>query len=214
MKPNTELNDPSIAILEPASSGSTAACVSKPWPLEDASCDVLLKALEFGRFRGVVSLYVGTPAGTTVEAIVNLVRILIERDILIVAYGPALQSLQGTGVLGDAAFEYSSEGLAELCDYVDISPVSALADWDAQSSSEQFFDLIAERSSVLREQLPFTAITMSEDAAELMQERYSVVFQMKTTADLAADQLDDYIHQKRLSLDWSDRYHCSIETYS
>jgi hypothetical protein len=178
------------------------------------SCDVLLKALEFGRFRGVVSLYVGTPTVTTEEAIVDLVRILIERDILIVAYGPALQSLQEAGVLGDAAFEYSSEGLAELCDHVEISPVSALTGWDVQSSPEKFFDLIAARSSVSREQLPFIAITMSEDATELMQERYSTVFQMKATADLAADQLDDYIHQKRLSLDWSDRYHCSIETYS
>jgi hypothetical protein len=216
MKRNTELNDLSIAIQEPAETGATLASVSKPWQIDAEASDVLLKALKFGRFRGVVNLFTGATEGAEADAsvLVDLVRILIERDILIVVYGPESKALQAAGLLGDAVYEYSSEGLAELCEHVDIQPVTALSVWDDQSGPEAFFDQIAELSSISRVQLPFAALAPRAALATVPQAWYDVVMQLTADAESAADQLDDHIHEKRLALDWSDRYHCSLETYS
>ena len=167
-----------------------------------------LRPSNSGAFRGIVVII----AGSSPEAeYIPLARELIKRDFLVVISG---------GIPPDtemARYDGVDAGLTELCDFIGISPIICMRSPADHADMLNFFARQADLASTAVKDLPWAAITVPSaqgtDRAEL-ESACDIIFSMGADPLANADLLDETIHEKRLRLDWCDRFHCSEETYS
>jgi len=159
--------------------------------------DIFQKALKLGRVRGIAA-FAGDPrrGPAQVATYVKVARELIKRDILTLFTD--WENPSATGIAGDEAFLHAGEGLAEFCGYLGIAPVTFVSSPPEADAAWDSLDLLARLAAVGVADLPMALVTdlPAGDPIE------------------AADAVDGQIHDRRLALEWHDRYHCSEETYS
>ncbi|WP_269523230.1 hypothetical protein [Coraliomargarita parva] len=211
MNPNLDLAEPSAVNHGQESMNATVEGDRKPWRPSTEFSDVFYKSLQFGRVRGVVTLFSGNHDSSEAPFLA-LTQELIQRDILVAVTGRLAEDFEAAGLLGEDAFDYAGEGLAEICDYIEIMPVIALEGTEHDADSAELFTLLSGQSSKELKGLPFVGMATAIDG--VLPGAYDRVFTMASDVQQTTDSLDDYIHEKRLALGWSDRYHCSMETYS
>ncbi|WP_309400056.1 hypothetical protein [Cerasicoccus maritimus] len=181
---------------------------------------VFFKSLQFGRVRGIVTLAAcqeSDPAQTA--ALVEMTQELLKRDILVAVSGCTAEAFDAIGMMGEGAFDYAGEGLAEVCDFIGITPVIRMGGSVDHADVMEFYYLLAKHVGASLKDLPLAALAtnaVQENNALLnqLQGIYGSVARLSGDAMASADRLDELVHEKRLSLGWSDRYHCSMETYS
>lgn len=174
--------------------------------------DIFAKALRLGRIRGIVILFTEGPGLPSEPMYVQLTRELLKGDILVVACNCAYKTIN---TVGSSVQGLTGDGLAEFCDYLDIVPVMELDGFQDLMQFERFCAQISIHSEVGFELLPAAILmhkwsTRAMDSISLYDANGNNVFAGEGDYKRATDLIDMHIHEKRLSMSWCDRYHCSI----
>ncbi len=185
-------------------SGNSKGVGNSFWQSCCESSGVFYKSLQFGRIRGIAAVVeegdFQAGANTDYQAMISE---LLKRDILVAYSDCVKESLKDAGILDLDSFDLAGDGLAEFCDHLDIQPLMPLGDCVENSDFSRLLGGLAEKMSTHTGDLPVAVLLPVPDLTASEGASYS-----------KADLVDDFIHRKRLALDWCDRYHCSLETYS
>jgi len=180
------------------------------WAALSRSSDLLMKSLQVGRLRGIVSI-VDFPDSTTKtqSGYLRLAQELLQRDILLAVSGRAAEELENTEMCGSESFGWADAGLSEFCHFIGIEPVIYAA--LENTSVLDFYRGLGDTLSAQSGDLPVAAITeyspSSQIPAELvsLKKVYGTIFALEEDPIKTADLVDEHIHNKRLGLGWSDR---------
>lgn len=218
---NGNLNDLNGNIMEQVSGpGDCRNELSMDYSLWEAyfgTAHIFAKALQLGRIRGIVGLF-SSPECTAGEISVEVAELLAEllkRDILIVTFGFTAATIENSGLSLSELLECAGEGLAEFCSNLDIEPILTMGKEDNTERFEQFCTLIGENAPIQSSDLPaatmvITSPATSSNGLTLYTLQGVPVTGSNEAVTVNADHIDSYIHEKRLSIPWCDRYHCSI----
>ena len=169
---------------------------AEPWQLCIDASTAFYKSLQFGRVRGVALLDGGKP--NQYNHMDKLIQELIFRDILVVVSGLEI----------DFPLE-AGDGLSDVCDHIGIEPViSSVEIFDCREGMK-FFQMLSGLAKTHISQLPI--VTASNEDANNFKRILEIPHLSITEAPdviARANLLDDYLHTRRLKLNWCDRYHC------
>jgi len=185
------------------------------WKTCAESSDVISKLLAFGRLRGVVNI-VGCKAIDLKQDYIQLAGELIKRDFLVATSGCVAVDMEKAGLMGEGAFKWAGEGLSELCDYLGIAPSFYMGSCKKNLEMQKFYKLLADREGVNAGDLPMAVVTLQQhpEQSVIADLHDGTFFYMEKDPVTTIDVIDLHIHNKRIGLEWCDRYHCSEKTYS
>lgn len=171
---------------------------------------IFAKALQLGRIRGIVGIFSLEQFNVEENRYTTLIVELLKRDILIVTYGLAALSLQKLNVTSDDSVDFAGEGLTEFCNNLDIQPIMVLGKSDNIKSLPVFGSLIAEKAGISNKEIPMTLMVIENENICLYDQTGNNMMVHPADSIEAIAAIDSHIHDQRLSIDWCDRYHCSI----
>lgn len=147
--------------------------------------DIFYKSLYLSRIRGIAMFDgdVETFSGSS-----NIIKELLKRDIWVNISGKINKDLEEEFV------NSAGDGLVDFCDYLNISPVLNIDNQRDNWINEAYSEL-SEKCKCELKDLPIALIAGKEMDRDFI---------------ATVEKADDHIHQKRLNLNWNDRYHCSI----
>ena len=187
------------------SSIATSKLLTKnAWETLSESTDLFFKSLKLGRVRGVVSIVGFTNSGTQNDSEqLQLIRELIKRDILVTISSGEAVDINRAGMIGLDLFQSAGDGLAEFCDFIGIKPILNIDRTIDKSDILDFYNGLAQRAAVETSDLPTAAIAPGRYLEEA--ECPGTIFTMEDDPTTTADLVDEYIHDKRLNVQWCDR---------
>jgi len=185
------------------------ACLESP--------KVLLNALKAGRLRGMVCIVGDDGNAPTAEFDAfqaALMRELLQRDILVLVSDCTAAR---AGLLEEDVFTFAGDGLAESCDYLDLSPVINIGHCSESSRIIQFWTALAQQADVTCANLPLAILTPGSQLGEISA---CAIFELTQFLESdtarasaqASNRIEAHIHNLRLKLSWCDRYHCTIHS--
>ncbi|WP_158950626.1 hypothetical protein [Pseudodesulfovibrio cashew] len=170
------------------------------WGTLSESMGVFFKSLKLGRVRGIVGI-VGSASsdGQDGAGQTQLIQELVSRDILVTLFG------YEAGGLNRAKSDFSQhadEGLAELCDFIGITPVLYMDGAETEAAPHDFLNKLAQLAGVDASDLPTATIVpgRSRDTRGLGER-----FTQEDDPAATADRVDLHIHDKRIGVQWCDR---------
>jgi hydroxylamine reductase (hybrid-cluster protein) len=186
-----------------------ACCGTAPWKLCIENGDVFFKSLGFGRIRGIAALPTGVAPSTE---LIPLAQELIKRDILVVLSDSAAADVEKAEQNDPALFEQVDSGLLDLCEFIGINPVLYM---NLEIDGPAMRDFYAQQVDLIGggiDTLPLTEMVWQAGPAQ--EPVYGTVISMGSDPMENADRLEDCIHEKRLALNWCDRFYCDEVAYS
>lgn len=165
----------------------------------DDNAEMFYKALKYGRVRGVAVLVppvhfkTNSPAS---DSISRIVRELVERDIMVTLTSPIHEAMNNAGLSAEELSRNAGYGLAELCGYLGVDPVLFLGTRDIDNDPLKVFRPLSRHAERELSDLPMGIFSVNDDPISV------------------ADSIDEVLHQKRLGIEWCDRYYCSLDTFS
>jgi hypothetical protein len=181
--------------------------------------EAFFKSLEFGRIRGIIVLASDDSQSKQGPKLIPLVQELIKRDILVVISGNAAAEVEGAERTDASIFEQADTGLQDLCDFIGISPVIYMHRHIDCAEMLDFYHRQAELTGKTIRDLPFTAMklpsTLAPEAALAPLEAvHGSLVCLDADFESNADLVEDHIHERRLALEWCDRFYCTEVAYS
>ena len=174
------------------------------WEILIESTDLFFKSLKLGRVRGVISI-IGVPnSGNQDESeYIQLTQELIKRDILVTISSNETVVVNNSGSIGPDVFQSAGDGLAEFCNFIGIQPVLYIDSTINKSNILDFYNGLAQHAAV--ETLDLPTATIAPIRYQEQTEGYGTIFTMESDPAKTADLIDEYIHDKRLGIQWCDR---------
>lgn|GEM_PF-2100826 len=175
--------------------------------------DTFAMALKLGRIRGIAGIFAHADAQIEEESVhVQLTRELIQGDILVILSGRTIAALNRAGAI---EAEHAGDGLKEFCDNLNISPILDMGGVQNVSHFQNFCTLLGQYAGFEPNTAPVGAIihelhAKTADHVSLYDSAGNSLFFQEVNFTGAAELIDEHIHEKRLALNWCDRYHCSI----
>ncbi len=181
--------------------------------------DAFFKSLAFGRIRGVVVLAADDAQNKQGPELIPLVQELIKRDILVVISGGAAAAVEQAERMDASIFEQADTGLQDLCDFIGVSPVIYMHRHADCADVLDFYHRQADLTGKPISALPFTAMSLPSTldpatALSMLEAVHGTLACLEAGYESNADLVEDYIHERRLALEWCDRFYCTEVAYS
>lgn len=163
----------------------------------DKNSEMFYKALKYGRVRGVAALVPPEGAESSRAAILSkTARELVERDIMVALPGVLAGELKAEGLTAEQLSRGAGYGVAELCGYLGIEPVVFLDAQNPDTRPLDPFETLGRHANRDLTDLPLAAFPFGDDPLS------------------NADTIDEALHQKRLGIEWCDRFYCRPDSFS
>ena len=178
------------------------------WDSKNTSLDIFFKSLNLSRVRGIVII---NGLSKTEFNYTKLIKELLKRDVLLHVTNTVFNEINKDGLIEDNQFKWAGCGLSDFCDFMEVAPIINIGE-KIHSKITNFYSELANIISIQLQDLPIAVVSEIDNIK--LEELFKITFKTILEPLEVTDMLDKHIHDKRLNLQWFDRFHCDVTMFS